>query len=72
MATKVVQGCTVPNVVGKSLSAAKAAITHAHCAVGKISHKASGVPAGLVVSQKPAKGTNVDYGTKVNLVVSNG
>jgi hypothetical protein len=72
MATPVVHGCTIPNVVGKSLKASKKALTHAHCAVGKISHKTSAKPAGVVLSEKPASGTNVDYGTKARLVVSSG
>jgi len=71
-ATTVFKGCTVPNVVGKSLRAAKKAITRAHCAVGKISHKSSAKPAGLVVSETPKSGMNGDYGTKVAVVVSKG
>lgn len=70
-ATTVFKGCTVPNVVGKSLRAAKKAITHAHCAVGKIAHAHSAtVPRGHVVAEKPKAKTTVDYGTKVSLVVS--
>lgn len=72
MATKVVQGCTVPKVVGKPLNAAKNAITGAHCAVGKISYKASGAPSGRVIAQRPGSGMNVDYGARVGLVVSKG
>jgi hypothetical protein len=69
-ATVVVKGCTVPNVVGKTLAAAKKAIKRANCAVGKVRHvhptKAS---SGRVVSQSPKAKTNVDYGTKVALKV---
>jgi hypothetical protein len=72
VATKVVHGCTVPNVVGKSLTAAKTAITRAHCAVGRVSHKASAQPAGSVISETPQGGANVDYRSKVGLVVSKG
>jgi hypothetical protein len=71
-ATTVFNGCTVPNVVGKTLSAAKKAIAHAHCAVGKVSHKVSAAPKGRVISQKPKSGTHGDYGSKVSLVVSAG
>jgi hypothetical protein len=71
-ATNVVAGCTVPNVVGETLSAAKQALQHAHCGVGRIAHKASAQPAGVVLAEKPKSGTNVDYGTKVGLVVSKG
>lgn len=72
-AAVVVKGCTVPNVKGKSLAAAKTAIKKAHCTVGKITHVPSTrVPSGDVVSQSPKAGTNVDYGTKVSLKVSMG
>ena len=72
-ATTVFKGCTVPNVVGKTLRAAKKALLHAHCAVGKISHAHSTkVAAGNVVSENPKAGSNIDYGAKVALVVSKG
>lgn len=72
-AAVVVQGCTVPNVAGKSLAAAKKAIKKAHCTVGKVSHAHSAkTPAGDVVSQSPKARTNVDYGTNVRLKVSSG
>jgi hypothetical protein len=71
MATTVFKGCTVPNVVGKTLAAAKKAIVKAHCAVGKVSRKtASGMPAGVVISESPKAGSKVDYKAKVSLVVS--
>ena len=73
MATTVFKGCTVPNVVGKTLRAAKKAILHAHCAVGKISHDHSATAAaGTVITEKPKAGSKVDYGSKVALVVSKG
>ena len=72
-AAAVFKGCTVPNVVGKSLKAAKKAIAHAGCAVGKITHVHSAkVPAGHVVSERPKAKTHADYGTAVNLVISKG
>jgi beta-lactam-binding protein with PASTA domain len=72
-ATTVFKGCTVPNVTGKSLAAAKTAIRHAHCTVGKISHASStNVAAGGVISSKPKAKTHVDYHAKVSLVVSTG
>ena len=73
MATTVFKGCTVPNVVGKSLAAAKKAITTAHCSVGKISHVGSTtVAAGTVISSKPKAKTHVDYHARVGLLVSSG
>jgi hypothetical protein len=72
-AATVFEGCTVPNVVGKSLGAAKKAITHAHCAVGKIRHSSSATVAkGRVVAETPRAKTHVDYGSKVRLVASSG
>lgn len=72
-ATTVFKGCTVPDVVGKSLRAAKKAITRAHCAVGKVSRASStAVASGHVISSKPKAKTHVDYGSKVSLVVSSG
>lgn len=72
-AVTVFRGCTVPNVVGKSLAAARKAITAAHCAVGRVTHvHSTAAPAGSVVSQKPKAKTKVDFGTKVALTVSRG
>jgi hypothetical protein len=71
--TKLPAQCVVPNVKGKKLAAARTAITHAHCAVGKISKAASKkVPKGKVISQKPTPGKHLTAGAKVNLVVSKG
>jgi hypothetical protein len=73
LATAVFAGCTVPNVVGKSLAAAKRAIKKAHCTVGRIKHASSSTIArGVVVAEQPAAGTHVDYGTKVAVIVSKG
>jgi hypothetical protein len=72
-AATIFKGCKVPNVVGKSLAAAKRAIKRAHCTVGRIRHAASGtIAAGVVMAEHPAAGTHVDYGTKVALIVSSG
>ncbi len=65
--------CKVPKVTGKKLAAAKTAIKKAKCAVGRISKAFSRrVKKGRVISQKPAAGKTVAFGTKVNLVVSKG
>jgi hypothetical protein len=71
LATSVYRGCKVPNVVGKTLAAAKKAITHAGCTVGKVSRvHSSKVAAGRVVSESPKAKRQVEYGTKVALVVA--
>lgn len=66
--------CSVPNVVGKPLAAAKAAIARGHCRTGKITRVYSKrVRKGRVVSQRPPAGTRLlpDAGV-VKLVVSRG
>jgi hypothetical protein len=72
-AATIFKGCIVPNVTGKSLAAAKKAVRHANCAVGKISHENSAtVASGHVISSKPKAKTHLDYHAKVALVVSTG
>jgi len=62
--------CVVPNVIGKKLATAKAAITDAHCKVGKVKKKKSSAKPGRVLSQKPGAGAVRSAGSKVALVVS--
>jgi hypothetical protein len=62
--------CTVPNVKGDTLSAAKPKIKDAHCSVGKVTFKKStAANKGKVISQTPAAGAVKKKGTKVNLKV---
>ena len=66
-------GTAVPNVVGSTQAAAQTAITNAGLTVGTITTANSPtVPAGRVISQNPAAGTNVAPGSAVALVVSLG
>jgi beta-lactam-binding protein with PASTA domain len=63
----------VPKVVKKPLGAAKRAIAAAHCTTGKVSRAYSKkVKKGRVIKQKPAAGTELANGGKVNLTVSRG
>ena len=72
-ATFAVRRCVVPNVVGKTLKAAKRSLKRADCSVGKVSAAASSkVKRGLVVSQKPKRGRHLKAHAKVALVVSTG
>jgi hypothetical protein len=66
--------CPVQDVADETLSAAKQAITHARCRVGKISRAPyRAYPGeGRVISQKPEFGAVLPIGSKVNLVVSRG
>ena len=72
-ATFALRQCVVPNVVGKTLKAAKRLLTHAFCSVGKVTTaQSSTVKQGRVVSQKPTRGKHLRAHTKVALVVSRG
>jgi beta-lactam-binding protein with PASTA domain len=63
----------VPKVKGKALGAAKAAISRAHCKVGKVTKAYSvKVKSGRVISQSPAAGKHLANGAKVSLVISRG
>ncbi len=63
----------VPDVVGMTEAAADSAITGAGLVVGNVSYQCSDtVAAGLVISQDPTGGTQVNVGSSVDLVVSTG
>jgi hypothetical protein len=74
VATTVQSLCVVPNVVGKTLAAAEAAIARGHCRTGKIVRVYSKkVRKGRVVSQRPApKARLLPAVAVVKLVVSRG
>jgi hypothetical protein len=64
---------SVPDVLGQTRGAAVTILTGAGLAVGTVTQEySSTVPAGTVISQMPAVGTEVVPGTPVNLVVSRG
>jgi PASTA domain/Regulator of chromosome condensation (RCC1) repeat len=65
--------CTVPNVVGKPLAAAKRAIKRRHCRTGKVSNASSSRGRkGVVVSQSRRPGRVLPAGSKIDLVVGRG
>ena len=66
----VAQAFTVPDVTGKSLSDAQAAITSAGY-VAKVSYVDSDSAADVVISTDPAAGTKLDQGSTVTLSVPN-
>jgi hypothetical protein len=68
----VLRPCIVPNLVGKTLDAARAAIKRAFCSVGKVTTVASSQAKGKVVSQKPRHGKRLKQHAQINLVVSRG
>ena len=65
--------CVVPNVVGKTLAKAKAAIQRRHCRTGRVTRAFSRkVRRGRVLAQRPKAGNRLSNGARVNLVVSRG
>lgn len=68
-----VRHCVVPNVVGKTLKAARRALTRADCSAGKTTTvPSSKVKKGRVVEQNPKRGKHLRAHTKIRLVVSRG
>jgi hypothetical protein len=64
--------CTVQDVKGQALSAAKRTLAHGNCRVGRIRRAYSTVKKGRVISQSPRFGAVLRDGGKVDLVVSRG
>ncbi len=63
----------MPDVVGLTERAAKAAIKDAACTTGRITRKYSKArPKGRVLAQRPGADFVVSVGTKVNLTISKG
>jgi PASTA domain-containing protein len=61
--------CMVPQVKGKKLAAAKKSLAKAGCPVGRV-RTAKGRKRGYVINQSPNKGSALDAGTKVSLVIA--
>jgi hypothetical protein len=62
--------CTVPNLKGKSLNAAKAALEKAKCKLGKVTKSGGATPKSGKVSKQGAKaGAKVAVGTKVDVTL---
>jgi eukaryotic-like serine/threonine-protein kinase len=65
--------CVVPNVKGKTVAKAKAALKAKRCAAGKVAQAFSAkVKKGRVIRQSKRPGTRHPRNTKVNLTVSKG
>ena len=66
-------GCTVPNVTGRTLAAARRDLAASRCRTGTIRRAYSTkVRAGRVITQKPAAGKTLGRGSRIDLVVSRG
>ena len=67
------KGCVVPKLRGDRLAAAKKALHRAHCALGKVTRRASPkVAKGHVISSRPRSGTHRKRGARIAIVVSRG
>jgi hypothetical protein len=64
--------CVVPNVVGKTLRAAKKSLNASHCGLGPITTAYSKVEKGRVVVQETGPGKILNRGTRVALTISQG
>ncbi|MGH3080169.1 MAG: PASTA domain-containing protein [Gaiellaceae bacterium] len=65
--------CVVPNIRGRTLVKAKAAIKRSRCRTGRVRKAYSrAVRKGLVISQTPRAGVRMRVGTRVDLLVSKG
>jgi hypothetical protein len=65
VSVRVSEDCTVPNLRGKTLKAAKKALKANSCTLGKVTPK--GQTTGKVKSQSPAAGKTLKPGAKVNV-----
>lgn len=63
-------GIAVPNVVGRSLNDARAALTNVGFAVGEVTPQSSDQPDGTVTAQDPLAGSAVAQGRRVGLKVA--
>jgi beta-lactam-binding protein with PASTA domain len=63
--------CTVPDLSGTKLAAARRLLAERHCGLGRIRWRKGGT-AGYIWSQRPYVGAVLPKGGKVNLVVSRG
>ena len=65
--------CRVPDVRGKTLAAARSALTRARCATGKVTRSFSNrVRLGRVISQSKRPRARLARGARVSLVISRG
>ena len=65
--------CVVPKLKGKTLAAARKALTAGHCKVGKVTKAYSKtIKKGRVMKQTKAAGARLPAGTKIGLTISKG
>jgi hypothetical protein len=65
--------CRVPNVIGRTLARARAALARAHCRAGRVTRAFwSEGTKGRVIAQHPRAGKRLPQGARVDLLVSRG
>jgi eukaryotic-like serine/threonine-protein kinase len=65
--------CVVPRLKGKTLAAARAALSRGNCRLGKVTRAYSRtVRLGRIALQRPAAGVRLARGAKVSVVISRG
>lgn len=65
--------CIVPSLTRRTLRAARARLRASHCRLGKVRRRySSRVSSGRIISQRPAKGTELPDRGKVSVVISRG
>lgn len=69
---KEVKTTAVPKVTGISESAARSSLEAVKLSLGNVTHQNSDSEAGTVISQSPAENTQVEEGSKVDIVISDG
>jgi Subtilase family/PASTA domain len=64
--------CLVPRLSGKTLAAARTALTRSRCALGRVTKRRSRVRKGRVVAQSVRPGTRRPRGSRVGVALSRG
>lgn len=64
--------CVVPNVIGLTLTRARATLARVGCVAGKVSKRYSSHRKGRVIAQQPKRGTRLANRGRVNVVISKG
>ena len=62
----------VPKVTGISESAARSSLEAVKLSVGNVTHQNDDAEAGLVISQSKSEGTEVEEGSQIDIVISDG
>lgn len=61
---------TMPELIGKTLEEAKGELNNEGLSIGHITYQISDIAIGYICNQSPAPGTELSYGSEVDLVIS--